>query len=178
MFAISTHGGFLLFWYTGTGARLCDHSRPRQGIRKPFTTSCPFGWTGSKALAALRKPVAGARHYGYAAGAFRSTIVSLTSPPLVIPGWHTNHLSALLRCGRYLLGFAMVQTLMVMTRKILKLEEYITLAHIESMNKGDSGNRHHCGVAYLTELFIAWYSGYIYEQFAFYNRVMYRTGPT
>jgi molybdopterin-containing oxidoreductase family membrane subunit len=28
------------------------------------------------------------------------------------------------------------------------------------------------GVAYLTELFIAWYSGYIYEQFAFYNRVM------
>jgi hypothetical protein len=27
------------------------------------------------------------------------------------------------------------------------------------------------GVAYLTELFIAWYSGYIYEQFAFYNRV-------
>jgi Ni/Fe-hydrogenase subunit HybB-like protein len=28
------------------------------------------------------------------------------------------------------------------------------------------------GVAYLTELFIAWYSGYIYEQFAFYNRVL------
>ena len=27
------------------------------------------------------------------------------------------------------------------------------------------------GVAYLTELFISWYSGYIYEQFAFYNRV-------
>jgi molybdopterin-containing oxidoreductase family membrane subunit len=27
------------------------------------------------------------------------------------------------------------------------------------------------GVAYLTELFVAWYSGYIYEQFAFYNRV-------
>ena len=28
------------------------------------------------------------------------------------------------------------------------------------------------GVAYLTEMFIAWYSGYVYEQFAFYNRVM------
>jgi molybdopterin-containing oxidoreductase family membrane subunit len=26
------------------------------------------------------------------------------------------------------------------------------------------------GTAYLTELFIAWYSGYVYEQFAFYNR--------
>jgi molybdopterin-containing oxidoreductase family membrane subunit len=28
------------------------------------------------------------------------------------------------------------------------------------------------GVAYLTELFIAWYSGYIYEQYAFFNRVL------
>jgi len=28
------------------------------------------------------------------------------------------------------------------------------------------------GVAYLTELFIAWYSGYIYEQFAFFNRAL------
>ena len=28
------------------------------------------------------------------------------------------------------------------------------------------------GVAYLTELFIAWYSGYVYEQFAFFNRAM------
>ena len=26
------------------------------------------------------------------------------------------------------------------------------------------------GTAYLTELFVAWYSGYVYEQFAFYNR--------
>jgi Ni/Fe-hydrogenase subunit HybB-like protein len=28
------------------------------------------------------------------------------------------------------------------------------------------------GVAYLTELFIAWYSGYVYEQFAFFNRAL------
>jgi predicted flap endonuclease-1-like 5' DNA nuclease len=28
------------------------------------------------------------------------------------------------------------------------------------------------GVAYLTELFIAWYSGYTYEQFAFFNRAL------
>jgi molybdopterin-containing oxidoreductase family membrane subunit len=26
------------------------------------------------------------------------------------------------------------------------------------------------GIAYITELFIAWYSGYLYEQYAFYNR--------
>jgi molybdopterin-containing oxidoreductase family membrane subunit len=28
------------------------------------------------------------------------------------------------------------------------------------------------GVAYLTELFISWYSGYVYEQFAFFNRAL------
>ena len=28
------------------------------------------------------------------------------------------------------------------------------------------------GVAYLTELFIAWYSQYPYEQFAFFNRAL------
>ena len=61
---------------------------------------------------------------------------------------------------------------MVITRKVLKLEQYITLSHIESMNKVILVTGTIVGVAYLTELFISWYSGYIYEQFAFYNRVM------
>jgi len=55
---------------------------------------------------------------------------------------------------------------------VLKLEEYITLEHIDSMNKVILVTGTIVGVAYLTELFIAWYSGYIYEQFAFYNRVL------
>ena len=66
----------------------------------------------------------------------------------------------------------MVQTLMVITRKILKLEQYITLEHIESMNKVILLTGTMVGVAYLTELFISWFSGYIYEQYAFYNRVL------
>jgi molybdopterin-containing oxidoreductase family membrane subunit len=28
------------------------------------------------------------------------------------------------------------------------------------------------GIAYLTELFMAWYSGFPYEQYAFYNRAL------
>jgi molybdopterin-containing oxidoreductase family membrane subunit len=61
---------------------------------------------------------------------------------------------------------------MIITRKVLKLQDYITLEHIESMNKVILVTGTIVGVAYLTELFIAWYSGYIYEQFAFYNRVL------
>ena len=64
----------------------------------------------------------------------------------------------------------MVLTLMIITRKLLKLEDYITIEHIESMNKVILLTGTIVGVAYLTELFIAWYSGYVYEQFAFYNR--------
>jgi hypothetical protein len=46
----------------------------------------------------------------------------------------------------------------------MKLEDYITLAHIESMNKVILLTGTIVGIAYLTELFIAWYSGYQYEQ--------------
>jgi molybdopterin-containing oxidoreductase family membrane subunit len=74
--------------------------------------------------------------------------------------------------GAIFSGFAMVQTLMIITRKILGIEEYITLEHIESMNKVIVATGMIVGVAYLTELFISWYSGYIYEQFAFFNRAL------
>lgn len=64
----------------------------------------------------------------------------------------------------------MVQTLMLVTRKALKLEDYITINHIESMNKVILLTGTVVGIAYLTELFISWYSQYVYEQFAFANR--------
>lgn len=66
----------------------------------------------------------------------------------------------------------MVQTLLLVTRKVLNLEEYITLEHIEVMNKVIVLTGSIVGIAYLTELFMAWYSQNIYEWFAFKeNRV-------
>jgi len=99
------------------------------------------------------------------------TIVSFDFATSVIPGWHTTIFPPYFVAGAIFSGFAMVLTLMIMTRKVFKLEEYITLAHIESMNKVILVTGTIVGVAYLTELFIAWYSGYLYEQYAFYNRV-------
>jgi len=74
--------------------------------------------------------------------------------------------------GAIFSGFAMVLTLMIITRKILNLQDYITVEHVESMNKVILLTGSIVGVAYLTELFVAWYSGYVYEQFAFYNRAL------
>jgi molybdopterin-containing oxidoreductase family membrane subunit len=99
------------------------------------------------------------------------TIVSFDFATSVVPGWHTTIFPPYFVAGAIFSGFAMVQTLMVITRKVLGLQQYITINHIESMNKVIVLTGTIVGVAYLTELFIAWYSGYIYEQFAFYNRV-------
>jgi hypothetical protein len=61
----------------------------------------------------------------------------------------------------------MVQTLLLITRKVLSLEEYITIEHIEVMNKVIVLTGSIVGIAYLTELFMAWYSGVKYEWYAF-----------
>src|SRR5690606_8125752 len=67
---------------------------------------------------------------------------------------------------------AMVQTLLLITRKVLNLEEYITIEHIDVMNKIIVLTGSIVGIAYLTELFIAWYSASPYEWFVFReNRV-------
>jgi molybdopterin-containing oxidoreductase family membrane subunit len=58
--------------------------------------------------------------------------------------------------------------------KVSKLEAYITIQHIELMNIVIMITGSIVRGAYITELFIAWYSGVEYEQYAFLNRA---TGP-
>jgi len=161
-----------LFWYTGLVPDLATVRDRATGFRRKMYEIFSFGWTGSAkhwqrwealslVLAGISTPLVLSVH----------TIVSFDFATSVIPGWHTTIFPPYFVAGAIFSGFAMVQTLMVITRKVLKLEQYITLNHIESMNKVIVLTGTIVGVAYLTELFIAWYSGYVYEQFAFYNRV-------
>jgi molybdopterin-containing oxidoreductase family membrane subunit len=76
--------------------------------------------------------------------------------------------------GAIFSGFAMVNTLLIIMRKVSNLENYITIQHIELMNIVIMITGCIVGTAYITELFIAWYSGVEYEQYAFLNRA---TGP-
>ncbi len=174
VFAISTYFTVsLLFWYTGLVPDFATIRDRAKGLRRKIYNTLSFGWTGavkhwqrfeslSLVLAGLSTPLVLSVH----------TIVSFDFATSVIPGWHTTIFPPYFVAGAIFSGFAMVLTLMIMTRKIFKLEEYITLAHIESMNKIILVTGTIVGVAYLTELFIAWYSGYLYEQYAFYNRVL------
>jgi molybdopterin-containing oxidoreductase family membrane subunit len=173
VFAISTYFTVsLLFWYSGLVPDFATVRDRAKGFRKKIYGFLSFGWTGSAKhwqrfeslsliLAGLATPLVLSVH----------TIVSFDFATSVIPGWHTTIFPPYFVAGAIFSGFAMVQTLMVITRKVLNLQDYITLGHIESMNKVILATGTIVGTAYLTELFVAWYSGYIYEQYAFYNRV-------
>jgi Ni/Fe-hydrogenase subunit HybB-like protein len=174
VFAISTYFTVsLLFWYTGLVPDFATVRDRAKGFRKKVYNFLSFGWTGSAkhwqrwealslVLAGLSTPLVLSVH----------TIVSFDFATSVIPGWHTTIFPPYFVAGAIFSGFAMVLTLMIVTRKLLKLEDYITIEHIESMNKVILLTGTIVGVAYLTELFIAWYSGYVYEQFAFFNRAL------
>ncbi|MBS1919735.1 MAG: polysulfide reductase NrfD [Bacteroidetes bacterium] len=170
VFAISTYFTVsLLFWYTGLIPDLATlRDRAKKKWRKWFYGITSFGWTGSTkhwqrqealalVLAGLATPLVLSVH----------TIVSFDFATSVIPGWHTTIFPPYFVAGAIFSGFAMVQTLLLVTRKVLKLEEYITMEHIDVMNKIIVLTGSIVGIAYLTELFVAWYSADKFENFAF-----------
>jgi Ni/Fe-hydrogenase subunit HybB-like protein len=173
VFAISTYFTVsLLFWYCGL---IPDMATVRDKLkwRKLFYGLAAFGWTGSTkhwqrhealslVLAGLSTPLVLSVH----------TIVSFDFATSVIPGWHTTIFPPYFVAGAVFSGFAMVQTLLVVSRKVLGLQEYITLEHIDVMNKIIVLTGSIVGVAYLTELFISWYGQNKFESWAFaQNRV-------
>ncbi|MBL0025303.1 MAG: polysulfide reductase NrfD [Saprospiraceae bacterium] len=174
VFAISTYLTVsVLFWYTGLVPDFATVRDRAKGLRRKIYNTLSFGWTGSAkhwqrweslslVLAGLATPLVLSVH----------TIVSFDFATSVIPGWHTTIFPPYFVAGAIFSGFAMVLTLMIITRKLFNLQDYITIEHIESMNKVILLTGTIVGVAYLTELFIAWYSGYVYEQFAFFNRAL------
>ena len=177
VFAISTYLSVsLVFWWTGL---LPDFAMLRDRAVRPFQKKIysllSFGWTGrakdwqrfeevSLVLAGLATPLVLSVH----------TIVSFDFATSVIPGWHTTIFPPYFVAGAVFSGFAMVNTLLIIMRKVSNLEAYITKQHIELMNIVIMITGSIVGCAYITELFIAWYSGVEYEQYAFLNRA---TGP-
>lgn len=177
VFAISTYFSVsLLFWYIGLVPDFATiRDRATDKISKLAYGALSLGWVGgarawmryesvSLILAGLATPLVLSVH----------TIVSFDFATSVIPGWHTTIFPPYFVAGAIFSGFAMVLTLMLVTRKVYKLEDYITINHIELMNIVIIITGSIVGVAYITEFFIAWYSGVEAEFYAFFNRA---TGP-
>jgi molybdopterin-containing oxidoreductase family membrane subunit len=177
VFAISTYFTVsLVFWYMGLipdfatirDRAIVQGARTRAAIYNALS----FGWEGGAKtwmryesvaliLAGLSTPLVLSVH----------TIVSMDFATSVVPGWHTTIFPPYFVSGAIFSGFAMVLTLVLVTRKVFRLEDYITIWHIELMNIIIIITGSIVGIAYITELFIAWYSGVEYEGYAFYNRV-------
>ena len=180
VFAISTYFSVsLVFWYIGLipdFATIRDRAKlAGRKVSAYIYGALSLGWDGAAktwsryetvalVLAALATPLVLSVH----------SIVSMDFATSVIPGWHTTIFPPYFVAGAIFSGFAMVLTLLIITRKVYKLEDYITIRHLELMNIIIIVTGSIVGIAYITELFMAWYSGVEYEQYAFYNRV---TGP-
>jgi molybdopterin-containing oxidoreductase family membrane subunit len=166
----------VVFWYMGLLPDLATiRDRTKSKFRKTVYGALSFGWDGSNRtwhhfevlcliLAGLATPLVLSVH----------TIVSMDFATSVIPGWHTTIFPPYFVAGAIFSGFAMVLTLLILTRKVMNWENYVTMGHIEAMCKVIILTGSIVGLAYGTEFFIAWYSGNEYEQYAFINRA---TGP-
>ncbi|HNL74975.1 MAG TPA: polysulfide reductase NrfD, partial [Leptospiraceae bacterium] len=174
-FAVSTYFSIsLVFWYIGLIPDIASvRDRTTNKFKYLIYDAMSFGWVGSNKawshlemvsmiLAALSTPLVLSVH----------TIVSFDFAASLLPGWHTTILPPYFVAGAIFSGFAMVVTLMVIAREMFNLKEYITMKHMENMNKVIMVTGLMVGYAYATEFFIAWYSGNEYEGFTFVNRVL------
>jgi len=174
VFAVSTYATVsMVFWYIGLVPDFATiKDRAKNKIRRLAYGALSLGWRGTARnwshyemlyliLAGLSTPLVLSVH----------TIVSFDFAVATLPGWHTTIFPPYFVAGAIFSGFAMVVTLMTLVRiGIPQFKDYITLDHMEVMNKIIMATGLMVGYAYASEFFIAWYSGNIYERFVFINR--------
>ncbi|MBL9141197.1 MAG: polysulfide reductase NrfD [Phycisphaerae bacterium] len=174
VFAVGTYfTTSLLFWYVGLIPDLATmRDRAKTKIHQMAYGLFAMGWRGSNRhwhryerayllLAALATPLVLSVH----------SVVSFDFATSQLPGWHTTIFPPYFVAGAIFSGFAMVVTLAVPARELFGLKDLITLRHLDNMNKIILVTGCMVGYAYSMEFFIAWYSGAMYEKFAFVNRM-------
>jgi molybdopterin-containing oxidoreductase family membrane subunit len=177
VFAVTTYGTVsLLFWYTGLVpdlATMRDKSRNRF-LRMVYGLMA-LGWRGSARhwnnyqmayllLAGLSTPLVVSVH----------SVVSFDFAVSILPGWHSTIFPPYFVAGAIFAGFAMVLTIAIPLRAFYKLQDFITMRHIENMAKVTLATGLVVAYGYLSEIFFAFYSGEYYEQYFIANRI---TGP-
>ena len=174
VFAVSTYATVsAVFWYIGLVPDFATiKDRAKNKIRRTIYGALSLGWRGTAKnwshyemlyllLAGLSTPLVLSVH----------TIVSFDFAVSSLPGWHATIFPPYFVAGAIFSGFAMVITLMTLVRiGFPKFKDYITLDHMEVMNKIIMMTGLMVGYAYASEFFIAWYSGNPYERYVFMNR--------
>jgi len=173
VFAVNTYFAVsALFWFVGLIPDLATlRNYVRSEIAKKIYGVLSLGWTGSTRhwhhyeiayliLAGISTPLVLSVH----------SVVSFDFTVGIMPGWHTTIFPPYFVAGAIFSGFAMVMTLMLIAREVLDLKQFITLKHLDNMNKIILATGMMVGYAYAMEFFIAWYSGNPWESWIFVNR--------
>jgi molybdopterin-containing oxidoreductase family membrane subunit len=175
VFAVSTYFTVsAVFWYLGLVPDLATlRDRATSPLKKTIYATFSLGWRHSHRhwqhyerayliLAGFATPLVLSVH----------TIVSFDFAVSVIPGWHTTIFPPYFVAGAVFSGFAMVENVLIIVRRMFRLQHIITLDHLEKMNKVMILTGSMVGYAYAMEFFIAWYSGNQFEMFVFVNRAL------
>jgi molybdopterin-containing oxidoreductase family membrane subunit len=174
-FAIGTYFTIsLVFWYVGLIPDLATlRDRLRPGWYHRFVSFFSLGWNGAARtwqryelvyllLAGLATPLVVSVH----------SVVSTDFAVAQMPGWHATIFPPYFVAGAIFSGLAMVLTLMLLARKVMHFEDYITPRHVGAMSKLVIATSCIVGLSYAIEFFTALYSGNPYESFTFLNRAL------
>jgi molybdopterin-containing oxidoreductase family membrane subunit len=174
VFAVGTYATVsLLFWYVGMVPDIATfRDRSRSRVKQIVYGIFSLGWNGSSRhwhryerayliLAAIATPLVLSVH----------STVSFDFAVSQIPGWHTTVFPPYFVAGAIYGGFAMVLVLAIPARQLFGLKDIITLRHLDNMAKITLATSMMVGYSYMTEFFVAAYSGNPHEQFTFHNRV-------
>lgn len=180
VFAVSTYMTVsILFWFVGLipdFATLRD--KATAAIPRFAYGALSMGWTGnakhwhryeqaSLFLAALSTPLVLSVH----------TIVSYDFAMGIVPGWNVTIFPPYFVAGAVFAGFAMVLTFAIPLRKWYKLEDLITMKHIDWMCKVMLATGLIVFYGYIMEVFFAFYSGEPAELALLHNRVNLFNAP-
>ena len=166
-----------IFWFVGLIPDLAaarDRSELEYGpdhLRTRLYRTFALGWSGEGNQW---------RHYGRAYLFFAAlatplvisvhSVVSWDFAMSLLTGWHTTIFPPYFVAGAIHSGLAMVLTLLIPMRRILKLERVIRSEHLEAVAQTLILTTLIMGYAYLLEPFFAWYTGDLFErQFALWR---------
>src|SRR5262249_36036932 len=98
------------------------------------------------------------------------TVVSFDFAIGIVPGWHTTIFPPYFVAGAIYSGFAMVMVLAIPLRAVYRLEDFITLRHLQNMAKEMLATGLIVAYGYMMEIFMSWYSADRYERYMTLNR--------
>jgi Ni/Fe-hydrogenase subunit HybB-like protein len=160
----------VIFFYVGMVPDIAaarDHLQHEggYGFREKLYRVLALGWHGRSEqwrhhgraylyFAALATPLVISVH----------SVVSWDFAAGILPGWHSTLFPPYFVAGAIHSGLAMVLTLLIPLRKLLHLEDLIRREHFGDVALVMIVTTLIIGYSYVVELFMAWYSGNVFEQ--------------